>query len=346
MARKICILNTGGTVGMDRGTRGYLPRPGFLGEQLSRIEELSWGGMPEFELIEFDPVLDSSNMTPDTWLKIADTIYRHHDTFDGFVVIHGTDTLAHTASAMPFMLPGLRKTVILTGSQIPLVEIRSDARGNLITSMLLAADYQIPEVCVYFSHRLLRGCRTTKVSASSFGAFDSPNFPPLATVGTRISILTHQIRQPEPTSELALLEIKPQAVGTFRLFPGVSHQVLENVLRQPLVALILETYGVGNGPSNDRGLMQVLKDATDRGTVVVSCTQCVHGYVSQTRYDAGTAFREAGVVAGGDMTVEAALAKLQYLFTHYEDRDQIRELVSQDLVGELTPEEHAPLSVP
>ena len=334
--KKVCIINTGGTVGMDRGDRGYRTRPGFLAKQLLTLEELTREGMPKYELIEFNPVIDSSNMTPGTWLQIANEIKIRHDEYDGFVVIHGTDTLAHTASALPFMLTGLNKSVILTGSQIPLIEIRNDARENLITAVILAADYYIPEVCIFFGNRLLRGCRATKISATSFGAFDSPNFPPLGTVGTNINVLTHQIRKPDPQMELSVHEIKPQAIATFRLFPGVSFDVLNNVLRQPLVALVLESYGVGNGPSNDSRLMQVLKDATDRGTVIVSCTQCAHGMIHQTNYAAGTAFHEAGVISGFDMTVEAALAKLQHLFTEHENVAKIRALVGRDFVGELT----------
>ncbi len=334
--KRVCIINTGGTVGMRRGLQGYQPEPGFLAEQLKSLDELSRQGMPQFELIEFDPVIDSSNMTPATWLLIANEIQQNYDAFDGFVVIHGTDTLAHTSSALPFMMPGLNKSVILTGSQIPLIEIRNDARENLITAIMLASGFHIPEVCVFFGNRLLRGCRATKVSASSFNAFDSPNFAPLGTVGTNINVFTHRIRHPAIDSELSVIPIKAQAIGTFRLFPGVSWQVLDNVLRQPLVALVLESFGVGNGPSNDMRLMQVFKEATGRGTVIVSCTQCLHGQVHQTNYAAGTAFHDAGVISGSDMTVEAALAKLQYLFTLSSDVEQIKADIARDLCGELT----------
>ena len=193
--KKVCLINTGGTLGMDRGVRGYRAVPGFLAQQLDKIDELKRDGMPQIELIEYEPVIDSSNMTPETWHKIASDIEQRYDQFDGFVVIHGTDTMAHTASALPFMFKGLNKSVILTGSQIPLLEVRNDARENLITAILLAVEYHIPEVTIFFGNRLLRGCRSTKVSATSFGAFDSPNFPPLGTVGTNINVFTHRIRQ-------------------------------------------------------------------------------------------------------------------------------------------------------
>ena len=321
---------------MDRSERGYHAVPGFLAEQLRKIDELKQPGMPEFELVEYDPVVDSSNMTPSHWMQIATDIKTRYQQFDGFVVIHGTDTMAHTASALPFMITGLGKSVILTGSQIPLLEVRNDARENLITAILLAVNYHLPEIVIFFGNRLLRGCRATKISATSFNAFDSPNFPPLGTVGTNINVFSHRIRQAESTREISVTEIKPQAIATFRLFPGVSHEVLDNVLRQPLVALVLETYGVGNGPSNDKELLRVLRDAVERGTVIVSCTQNQHGCVNQTSYDAGSAFGDVGVVSGVDMTVEAALAKLQYLFTRYTDINKIIELVGVDLVGELT----------
>ncbi|MEM9409905.1 MAG: type I asparaginase, partial [Planctomycetota bacterium] len=310
---------------------------GFLQKQLDKIDELGREGMPEIELFEYQPVIDSSQMTPSTWLKIASDIYSNYDNFDGFVVIHGTDTMAHTSSALPFMLEGLNKPVILTGSQIPLLEIRNDARENLITAIMLAADFKIPEVCIFFGNRLIRGCRATKVSATSFGAFDSPNFPPLGTVGTNINIFTHRFRQPSPQARrLKITPLESQSLATFRLFPGVNYQVLDNVLDQPLVALVLETFGLGNGPSSDQNITRVIREATDRGTIVVSCTQCQHGKIEQTSYDAGSALFDAGVVSGADMTIEAALAKLQFLFTKYRDRSMIRKQIELDLVGELT----------
>lgn len=323
-------------MGMRRSSRGYQAIPGFFAEQLKQVDELVRPGMPEYELIEFEPVIDSSNMTPANWLQIANDIFRHYHQYSGFVVIHGTDTMAHTTSALPLMLPGLRKSVIFTGSQIPLAEVRNDARENLITAILLAADYQVPEVCIYFNNRLLRGCRATKVSSTSFETFDSPNYLPLGTAGTHIQINTERVRPYNPAQALEVKAIEPQAIATFRLFPGVNHQVLENVLRQPLVALVLETYGVGNGPSHDKKLLRVLQQASARGTVIVNCTQCLHGRVLPTNYDAGTSFSEVGVISGGDMTIEAALAKLQFLFTHFSDIPTIKFLVEQDLVGELS----------
>ncbi len=334
--KRVCIINTGGTLGMDRGVDGYEPVPGFLEKQLANIDELRRPGMPAIELIEYDPVIDSSNMAPDTWLKIARDIRQRYDQYDGFVVIHGTDTMAHTASALAFMFEGLGKPVILTGSQIPLIEVRNDARENLITAILLAVDDPVPEVCIFFGNRLLRGCRATKVSATSFGAFDSPNSPPLATVGTNVNVFKHRLRVPAISQSLSVFPIEPQAIATFRLFPGVSSEVLDNVLRQPLVALILESYGVGTGPSKAADLLKVIRDACDCDTVIVSCSQSAHGRINQTSYATGTALFDAGVISGVDMTIEAALAKLHYLFTRFSDVAEIKRLVGKNLAGELT----------
>ena len=203
---------------MDRGQRGYRPVPGFLARQLQKIDELYREGMPEFDLVEYDPVVDSSNMTPSHWLQIANDIKNRYDQYDGFVVIHGTDTMAHTASALPFMLKGLNKSVILTGSQIPLLEIRNDARENLITAILLAVDYHIPEVCIFFGNRLLRDAEVQKSVQPVLQLFDSPNFAPLGTVGTNINVYAHRIRANDQTQSLEVVPIHAQSVATFRLF--------------------------------------------------------------------------------------------------------------------------------
>ncbi|HYI13571.1 MAG TPA: asparaginase domain-containing protein, partial [Thermoanaerobaculia bacterium] len=188
MRKRVYIIYTGGTIGMKRTRSGYVPASGYLQSQMSQMPELRHESMPSYTIEEYDPLLDSSNMTPAEWVKIARDVESNYDRYDGFVVLHGTDTMAYTASAVPFLLAGVRKPVIITGSQIPLCEIRNDARENLITSLMLAANYAIPEVCLYFGGKLLRGCRSTKVSADGFAAFDSPNFPPLGTVGIDIEV--------------------------------------------------------------------------------------------------------------------------------------------------------------
>ena len=337
-ARRVYIAYTGGTIGMMRTPRGYAPAAGYLAENMAAMPELKSEVMPAYDLSEYDPLLDSSNVTPDDWLKIARDIAAHYREYDGFVVIHGTDTMAYTASALAFMLQGLRKPVILTGSQLPLVEVRNDARENLITAMMVAADCAIPEVCVYFGGRLLRGCRTVKVDADGFQAFDSPDFPLLGTAGVEIEI-TWQHVLPPPTTGTALQVkemIKPK-VGALRLFPGISPEIVANVLRPPLQGLVLEAYGAGNGPDRDQRFIAALKEGADRGVVIVDCTQCLTGTVNLGAYATGNALARVGVVSGFDMTAEAALTKMFYLFSQNLDARVVREQMQTNLRGELTP---------
>ena len=338
--KKICIINTGGTIGMSAGPGGLRPEAGYIEQQLARMPELTSPTMPEITVQEYDPVIDSSNIQISDWLKLARDIARQYDTFDGFVVLHGTDTMAYTASALPFMLRGLGKPVILTGSQLPLGEVRNDARENLKTAIILAASYSIPEVCVYFGDQLLRGCRSTKQSASSFNAFASPNYPPLGTAGTQLEVFQERFRTlpPDQTSRVGLNveSLEPQEIATFRLFPGVSVEVLENVLRRPLKALILESFGDGNGPACNHGFVECIRQACQAGIVILNLSQCSQGSIRQTAYETGTILQEAGVVSGHDMTIEAALAKLMHLFTRDLTVDQVKNQLQRDLVGELT----------
>lgn len=336
MRKRVYIAHTGGTIGMSHGSKGYSTRPGYLQEQLRAIPELSHASMPDYVVHDYDPLLDSSNMTPAHWVEIAHDIADHYDDFDGFLVLHGTDTMAYTASALPFMLQGLRKPVIITGSQIPLCEIRNDARENLITSLLLASSYDIPEVCLYFGGKLLRGCRSTKVSAYGFAAFDSPNYPPLGTAGIEIEINRDLIRRPAAGAKLEVQELASPVVSALRLFPGISPDLVRNVLRAPLQGLVLEAYGVGNGPDQDHEFLAVLEEATARGVVIVDCTQCLEGTVNLHEYAAGTALARAGVISGHDITAEAALAKLYFLFSRGWPSDRVKTEMSKDLHGELT----------
>ena len=336
MRKRVYIVYTGGTIGMNRSRSGYRPEAGYLQAQLADMPELRHPSMPAYTIHQWDPLLDSSNMTPADWVKIARDVETNYERYDGFVVLHGTDTMAYTASALPFLLGGLRKPVIVTGSQIPLCEVRNDARENLITSLMLASQYDIPEVCLYFGGKLLRGCRSTKVSADGFAAFDSPNFPPLGTVGIDIAVQWDLVRKPRGGKRINVPELSRPVVSALRLFPGISPELLGNVLRPPLKGLVLEAYGVGNGPDQDRDFIAALAEATARGVVIVDCTQCLEGTVDLHEYAAGSALAGAGVISGFDMTPEAALAKLYYLFGRGDSPERVRREMQKDLRGEMT----------
>ena len=324
---------------MRRFENGYQPQAGYLEEQMAEMSELLQPPMPKFEVIGHDPTIDSSNMTPTIWSNIANNIVENYLKFDGFVILHGTDTMAYSASALAFMLRGLNKPVIFTGAQLPLGQIRNDARENLKTAMILAANHQVPEVSLFFGDHLYRGCRSTKVSATSFDAFDSPNYPPLATVGTSMQIFDDRIRFPTVQSpqEIVFQPLESAEIATFRLFPGMSIDVLEHFLARPLRGLILETYGDGNGPTNDPEFVRVLRKAVDSGIVILGCTQCLHGGMTQANYATGTVLTKAGVVPGRDMTIEACLTKLLFLLSQQISVDEIRAQLANNLAGELTP---------
>ncbi|HEY3054339.1 MAG TPA: asparaginase [Thermoanaerobaculia bacterium] len=336
MRKRVYIAHTGGTIGMNRTRSGYGTQRGYLQQQMEIMPELRHPSIPSFTIHDYDPLLDSSNMTPADWVKIArdiDAVYRE---FDGFIVLHGTDTMAYTASALPFMLERLRKPVVITGSQIPLCEVRNDARENLITSLLIAANYDIPEVCLYFGGKLLRGCRSTKVSADGFAAFDSPNFPPLGTVGIDIEVNWDLVRKSNGRGKLRVHELHAPVVSALRLFPGISPDLVRNVLRPPLQGLVLETYGIGNGPDHDEDFLAALEEATSRGVVIVDCTQCLEGTVDLDEYATGTALARSGVISGYDLTAEAALAKLFYLLSRGGSPERVKGEMQRDLRGEMT----------
>jgi L-asparaginase len=348
--RRVYIAYTGGTIGMHRVHGSYVPVPGYLVDLLARMPELGSSIMPAYDVREYDPLLDSSNMQPADWLAIARDIAAHHDDYDGFVVLHGTDTMAYTASALAFLLPGLRKPVVVTGSQIPLCEVRNDARENIITSLMIAAEGSIAEVCLCFGETLLRGCRATKVSADGLDAFTSPNLPPLGRVGIEIDIDREHVRPVSHGPGPEVPEIGTPSVAALRLFPGISSTLLRNVLQPPLQGLILEAYGAGNGPDRDEDFLSALREATDRGVVIVACTQCLEGAVHLGAYETGSALARAGVIGGLDMTPEAALAKLFVLLGSGLEPDTVRDMMQRDLCGELTrsppPNARAPAAMP
>jgi len=266
MKKRVYVIYTGGTIGMRPTSEGYAPAPGYLADQIMAMPELASDLMPEVEIQEYAPLLDSANMTPDDWGKIAGDIGVHYQAHDGFIILHGTDTMAYTASALPFMLQGLGKPVVLTGSQIPLCEVRNDARANLITALTIAANFSIPEVCLCFGNQLLRGCRSVKVSADGLDAFASPNLPALGDIGVDIHIHWDLLLPAPPVgAALHVHELKQVSVGALPLWPGIPAQVVRNFLQPPLQGLILRAYGVGNGPTNNPDFLNALKEATARG---------------------------------------------------------------------------------
>lgn len=333
--KSIYVAYTGGTIGMQRSANGYIPVSGHLQQQLANMPEFHRPEMPDFTIHEYDPLIDSSDMTPADWQAIAEDIQQHYDEYDGFVILHGTDTMAFTASALSFIMENLAKPLIVTGSQIPLAELRSDGQTNLLNALYVAANHPVNEVSLFFNNKLLRGNRTTKAHADGFDAFASPNFPTLLEAGIHIRRLVPPTSD-IPNAPLIVHPITPQPIGVITIYPGISADVVRNFLQQPVKALILRSYGVGNAPQSP-ALLDELRQASARGIVVVNLTQCISGRVNMDGYATGNALAQSGVISGFDMTVEAALTKLHYLLSQPDlTPDAIRLLMQQDLRGELT----------
>ena len=312
------------------------------GSQKSSISEplvtpvSEFGLQTLYVLKEYAPLLDSCNMACGDWARVAKDIVDNYEEFDAFVVLHGTDTMAYTASALAFMLENLTKTVVITGSQIPLVRPRNDGIANLLGSLAVAGHFDIPEVSLFFGSRLLRGCRASKVDSASLElAFDAPNCKtPLAQVGIGINVNWNIVLHP-PLRPLRLRTNFCEEISVLRIYPG-KFSTLGQSLAEPLKGLVLQTFGAGNGPDQNKAFLATIKEACDRGLVVVNVTQCHRGTV-EAHYATGTALAEVGVVSGLDMTCEAALVKLGWLLGRYPDQpEKVRKMILEDVRGELT----------
>ncbi|KAI8378619.1 asparaginase-domain-containing protein [Blakeslea trispora] len=294
-----------------------------------------FGKRIRYSILEYVPLLDSCDITMSDWARIAGDIKENYQLYDAFIVLHGTDTMAYTASALSFMLEELGKTVIITGSQVPLTEVRNDAVDNLLGALTVAGHFVIPEVTLYFGKKLYRGNRTSKISAVDFEAFDSPNMPALVNIGINIDVKWPLVLRPTHIAKFDVCTKLNPNVGSLRLFPGINDSTIRAFLAPPLQGVVLETFGAGNAPCRP-ALLAALKEATERGVVIVNCTQCRKGLVTDA-YATGKQLSAIGVVPGADMTPECALSKLAYLLGKTPNNpDHVRKMMTRNLRGELT----------
>ncbi len=337
----ILIIYTGGTIGMIRNSvTGALESFNFE-HLVRRVPELRQFNL-NISSRAFNPPIDSSDMNPALWGRIVEIIHTNYDKFDGFVILHGTDTMAFTASALSFMLDGLMKPVILTGSQLPIGVLRTDGKENLLTAIEMAAAKNedgtpvVPEVCIYFHQKLMRGNRCTKTSADSFNAFNSPNCPYLATAGMEFQYNRHIIKPYDAHVKLTPKYKMSSDIIIFSLFPGIQPSVVEKILSgKELKGIIFRTFGAGNAPQA-QWLVEALTNATRQGKVIVNVTQCSTGSVKMRLYETGLQLLDAGIISGRDMTVEAALTKMMFLLGQELPVDEVRKLMKKDLAGEIT----------
>jgi L-asparaginase len=336
----VLLLFTGGTISMSEDPATGALRPIDFDRLQELMPELKQTGV-RIKSMPFLPLIDSSDVQPDTWEKLALTIQHNYDDFDGFVVLHGTDTMAHTASALSFMLENLSKPVIFTGAQLPIGMMRSDAKENLLTSIEIAAAKEngmsiVPEVCIFFEDTLFRGNRTTKKNAEHFNAFNSYNYPPLAKAGVHIKYFRSVIHYPDQGASLRVRTKIDRNIAILKLFPGITQHTVHAILTIPgLRAIVLESFGAGNAPRRS-WFFDELKSATQRGILIVNRSQCSTGTVEMGRYETSLNLVNAGVISGYDCTTEALVAKLMYLLGECESLDEVRHKLSISLCGEMS----------
>ncbi|XP_074656799.1 L-asparaginase-like [Tubulanus polymorphus] len=359
----LLVIYTGGTIGMMCRDGVYSPASNYLVQELRKLPmfhdpEYTFKATPGdgstesegiplvmpiskqgkhiiYTVYEYEPLLDSANMTMDDWIRIARDIKRTYHRYDGFVILHGTDTMAYTASALSFMLEDLGKPVILTGSQIPIFETRCDGRDNFLGALILAGHYCIPEVTIYFHNKLMRGNRCTKVDNSSLDAFDCPNMSPLVNMEVGININWQSVMKPSSIKKFDISNNLCPNVGLLRLFPSITAATVQAFLNPPIEGVVLQSYGAGNGPSARVDLLNVFKEATmNNGVIIVNTTQCARGFVSSA-YETGKALLDVGIIPGSDMTPEATLTKLSYVLGKDISLDEKRKLMETNLRGEM-----------
>lgn len=341
---KVLLLFTGGTISMVRDPQSGALHPADMTTFQSFVPELFAGNI-EVEMLPFEPLLDSSDINPDNWAKMAHMVYDNYNNYDGFVILHGTDTMSYSASALSFMLQDLTKPVVFTGSQLPVGVLRSDAKENLLTAIEIAAakdengNAMVPEVTIFMDDELYRGNRTTKRNAEHFSAFNSYNYPALARAGVRLTYNKQFINTPSTDAQLRLRDKTDCNVAVLKLFPGITEPVVKAILSTPgLRGVVLETYGAGNAPSCD-WLYQHLRNAVERGIIIVNKTQCNTGSVAMGQYAVSLPLLKAGVISGYDITTEALLTKMMYLFGENPNNNElVKQLLQTPLCGELTME--------
>lgn len=337
---EILLIYTGGTIGMVKDFKTGALKAFDFDKLLERIPELYLLDCG-ISTLSFDQPIDSSDMNLEHWLQMAKTIEVNYENYDGFVILHGSDTMSYTASALSFMLKNLAKPVILTGSQLPIGDLRTDAKENLITAVQIASLQEdnrpvITEVCLYFEYKLYRGNRTTKISAEHFNAFTSPNIPHLAESGVHLKIERDLLFKHNLDERFYVHQQLNPNVCVLKIFPGISQEVLENILNMTnLEGIVLETYGAGNAPTKG-WFIQALKQAINRGVKIVNVTQCWGGSVDMNKYENGLALREIGVVSGYDITTESAITKMMVLLSEQMTHDEFAARFQQPYCGELT----------